>query len=242
MDIYNEGYILCCFGDIIYFRLTKRLINNIRTYDKDRYICILTNDLSFFDEEYKNMNKVITKQFNYVDHISEIMKNNIDIDNDWNKHGLIPKLFHSYYTPFTYTMFLDVDMIFKTDFTFFWDKYFTNQPKLLFSGISDENNIAPPRWHWCTIDEVIKNSKINIPEFSGVFMVYDSKLKNYMEKYLNYIIENINNWKIKNWYKNGIPEEIIYAIIFGIENIKPDEEIFKWLYDQEYCDACNKHI
>ena len=31
-----EGYILCCFGDMLYFKLTKRLIQNIREYDNNR--------------------------------------------------------------------------------------------------------------------------------------------------------------------------------------------------------------
>lgn len=238
MDIYKEGYILCCFGNTIYFDLATRLISNIRKYDINRYICILTDNLLFFDEEYKTLHKVITKKFDYNDHRLDV----VDMTVDWNKYGLIPKLFHSYYTPFITTMFLDVDMIFHSDFTFFWDKYYNNNQTILFSGISDENNNSPSCWHWYSINEVINSSKINIPQFFGTLIIYDKNLKDYIEKYLNHILANIKNWKIKSYFRNGIPEEIIYAIIFGIEKIKPDEEIHNWLLNAEFCDPVNKNI
>jgi hypothetical protein len=46
-----KGYILCCFGDLLYFELTKRLIQNIRKYDNHRNISILTDNL-LLDSKY----------------------------------------------------------------------------------------------------------------------------------------------------------------------------------------------
>jgi hypothetical protein len=64
----NQGYILNCFGDEMYFKLTKKLVSNIRQYDSQRGICILTDNPDFFDEEYKKENNVTTRQFVYENH------------------------------------------------------------------------------------------------------------------------------------------------------------------------------
>jgi len=49
----KEGYLLCCFGKELYFKLTLRAIKNIRVYDNERYICILTDDVLFFEQLIK---------------------------------------------------------------------------------------------------------------------------------------------------------------------------------------------
>jgi hypothetical protein len=234
----DEGDILNCFGDILYFKLTKRIIDNIRKYDASRYICILTDDISFFDENYKVQNKIITKYFDYKNHVLY----EIDTNNLWNRYGLIPKLFHSFYTPFSHSMYLDVDMIFNNDFTFLWEKYYDFSQSILYAGTCDDNNNAPSSWHWGTIMDVIACSNINIPEFSGTFLVYDERLKGYINKYLKLILQNIDNWNIKSLYRDGIPEEIIYAIIFGLENIRPNTEIYYYIFHSGMCDAANKTI
>jgi hypothetical protein len=166
----------------------------------------------------------------------------VDMTVDWNKFGLIPKIFHPYYTPFRYTMFLDVDMVFHTDFTFFWNNYYSNKQNTLYTGISDKDNKSPAWWHWNTINEVMESSKINIPAMFGVLIIYDTNLKKYIDKYLSTILKNIGAWRIKPWFRNGIVDEIIYAIIFGIECIKPDEEIYNWILNTKTCDAFNKNV
>jgi len=238
MDIYKEGYMLCCFGSTMYFKLTQRMVLNIRRYDPNRYICILTDNVLFFNEEYKKLHKLIVLHFNYMDHPLD----EVDMTVDWNKFGLIPKIFHPYYTPFRYTMFLDVDMVFHTDFTFFWNNYYSNKQNTLYTGISDKDNKSPAWWHWNTINEVMESSKINIPAMFGVLIIYDTNLKKYIDKYLSTILKNIGAWRIKPWFRNGIVDEIIYAIIFGIECIKPDEEIYNWILNTKTCDAFNKNV
>jgi hypothetical protein len=230
----SQGYILNCFGDENYFTLTKRIITNIRTYDSDRRICILTDNPVYFDNDYIQQNNIIVKKFVYESHPTLY---GIDMNIPWNKYGLVPKLFHSYYTPFKNTMFLDVDMQFKKDFTFVWEKY---NGGVLCIGRSDENNKSPSQWHWGHIDEVIQSSGINIPETFTTFMMYDDSLKIYIDKHVSYILENIDNWKIKKQYKDGIPDEIIYAIVFGIESIRPDESIYEWILSNENCDPFSK--
>jgi hypothetical protein len=140
----------------------------------------------------------------------------------WNKYGIIPKLYHSCYTPFKHTMFFDVDMKFEKDFTFCWERY---NGKITYIGKSDSNNRSPSDWHWGTIDEVMESSGINIPQTFTTFMIYDNSLKVYIEKYVSYIFEHIDEWKIKKQFRDGVPDEIVYGIIFGIEDIRPDEYI-----------------
>ena len=229
----NQGYILNCFGDEMYFKLTKKMVSNIRQYDSQRGICILTDKQGFFDEEYKKENNVTTKQFVYENHPTF---KGIDMNVPWNKYGLIPKLYHPYYTPFKHTMFLDVDMKFEKDFTFFWQRH---DGKITYIGKSDSNNRSPSYWHWGTIDEVMESSGINIPQTFTTFMIYDDSLKIYIEKHVSHILENIKNWKIKTNFKfeDGITDEIVYAIIFGLEDIRPDEHIFDWISSRENCDV-----
>ena len=110
----EEGYLLCCFGNSNYFDLAKRMISEIRKFDSKRKICVLTDNINFF----KNL-EIITIKFDYKDHEHK----NINTTNDWNKYGLLPKIYQYEYTPFETTCFMDVDMLFYKDFTFIWDEF-----------------------------------------------------------------------------------------------------------------------
>uniref|UniRef100_A0A6C0DRA4 Nucleotide-diphospho-sugar transferase domain-containing protein n=1 Tax=viral metagenome TaxID=1070528 RepID=A0A6C0DRA4_9ZZZZ len=210
----------------------------LRDYDPNRYIIILTDNVSFFDE-YLDGYKLMVSHFDYNNHIHE----NIDTSNDWNKYGLIPKLYHSYYTPFETTMYLDVDMWFKKDFIFIWEEYYKSPDLVLYAGVSDENNKSPSSWHWGTIDEVIEKVGVNIPQISGTLIVYNkNRLKEMVNLHVENILNNISKWNIKTWYRNGLPEEIIYAIIFGYEKIKPSIELNDWIFNNKNCDPMDKNV
>ena len=137
MDI-SEGYLLCAFGNILYHKLSKRIITNIRQYDSERKICILTDKPEYYDGE-----NLIIINFDYKDHLHP----SINIRSEWNIYGLIPKIYQYMYTPFKITCFIDVDMIIKNDFTFVWEEFYRNNTPILIGGKCDENNKSPSQWH-----------------------------------------------------------------------------------------------
>lgn len=236
MENTNEGYLLCVFGKQNYFNLANRIISNIFKYDNIRQICILTDNLSFFEKD----NKIILKKFDFNNHLHK----NIDCKNDWNKYGLIPKIYQHKYTPFEKTCFMDVDMIFYKDFTFIWDEFNRSNKPILIGGKCDQNNRSPSNWHWGSIDKVINTCGFNCPQICGTIFIYNKKFDRLLTKYniIEQIIDNIKKYNIRSSFHNGYPDEIFYSIILGKFNISPSTLIDEWFYDKINCDSCNKII
>jgi len=63
----SQGYLLCCFDNELYFKLTERIISNIRLYDNTRKICILTNNINYFNNHIDE--NIIIKLFDYNNHL-----------------------------------------------------------------------------------------------------------------------------------------------------------------------------
>ena len=180
----EEGYLLCVFGDINYFKLAKRMIQNIMKYDTNRQICILTDNLNYFSD-FKET--VILKNMDFKNHTHK----NIDMNNKWNCYGLIPKIYQYLYTPFEKTCFMDVDMIFHNDFTFVWDEFNKSNKPILIGGKSDENNKSPSNWHWNNIDNVINACGFNCPQVCGTILIYNKQFSRLLIE--SNIVEHIFN-------------------------------------------------
>ena len=232
----NEGYLLCCFGKEIYFNLTLRAIENIRVYDTERPICIITDNTIFFEE--LNIENIIVKLFDYNNHLFP----KIDYNIDWNKYGLIPKVFQSYYSPFNVTMYLDVDMFFKSNFTHFFDLFYESNQPILIPGLSDENNKSPSNWHWGHINEIMDSINLNIPQTFTTVILYNHSILPIIKESMFFILSNLDIWGVRAWYCAGYPDEIIYSILLGMNNYKISEEIHSWILNNEFCDPVNKTI
>jgi len=232
---HKEGYLLCVFGETDkYYKLAIRLITNIRLFDSLRKIVVLTDDVN----RYVWPENIIIKQFCLEMHLHEKINNDIS----WHKYGFYPKLFQSFYTPFEHTMYLDVDMIFKKDFQFIWDEYYSNGQPILIPGKSDKNNRSPPDWHWNNIDNVIGAMEIPIPQTFSTLMVYEKDFSTIITKNIVFVLDNLMNWGVKNYFCGGYPDEIVYSIIMGFCNFRVNEPIHQWLVDAENCDPTNKVI
>lgn len=230
----KEGYLLCCFGNSNYFNLAKRMISEIRKFDSKRKICVLTDNINFF----KNL-EIIAIKFDYKDHEHK----NINITNDWNKYGLLPKIYQYKYTPFETTCFMDVDMLFHKDFTFIWDEFKKEKKCILIGGKSDENNRSPSDWHWGKIHNIIKRCGFNCPQICGTVFIYDEEYKNLVEKLpINYVLDNIKKFNFKNLFNGGYPDEIFYSLILGKMKLRPSKLLDEWFYNKKNCDSCNKII
>jgi hypothetical protein len=234
----NEGYMFCCFGKETYFKLANRLVNSIRKFDNTRHICILTDDIKKLSEHLSDSTNCVFMHF----HLDPFIHPNINITNEWHKFGFYPKIFQSFYSPFEHTMSFDCDVVFHKDFTFLWNKYYNSNMDFIIPGLSDEYNKSPSNWHWNTIDQIINNIGINIPQTLSSLMIYNKKLSGMIHKNIGAIFNNIEKWGCKPFFNDGYPDEIVYSIICGAENIKPNEELFKLWCTLDVVDSCNKDI
>jgi len=234
MESNAEGYLLCVSGKLNYFHLANRIIKNIFDYDDNRQICILTDNLHFFQEN-KN-DRIILIKFDFNNHLHE----NIDSKNDWNKYGLIPKIYQYKYTPFEKTCFMDVDMIFHKDFTFIWDEFNRSNKPILIGGKCDQNNKSPSNWHWNHIDKVINACGFNCPQVWSTIFIYNKTFCNIMNKDVDFILINLKNWNVLSLYNNGYPDEIIYSLILGLNKIHTNLEIHDWFENKYNCSPFDK--
>ena len=230
----DEGYLLCVFGDINYFKLADRMVANITKFDNFRKICILTDNTSYFN--YKYTDTLIIVHFDYTFHLHP----SIPHGNNWNKYGFIPKVYQFIYTPFIKTFFMDVDMIFFKDFTFFWQEFEDLKLPILMAGKSDTNNRSPSNWHWGYIDRVIDACGFNCPQISSTVFIYDTTFSILMQNNLEFILDNLKNWNVQSLYCNGYPDEILYSLLLGKNNIKPNINIHDWILDANNCNPVDK--
>ncbi len=227
---------LCAFGEL-YHKLCVRIIKNIRDFDKKRKICILTENFDYFTNIDDGL---IIKYFDYRNHTHP----NIDINNNWNKYGLIPKIYQYLYSPFDTTMFFDVDMIFYKDFTFAWEHFKSENKLVLMCGRSDDNNRSPSGWHWGAIDNVMYRCGFNCPQICGTLLMYNKDFRKNVHDsgMLNYILDNIKNWGVRSLYNDGYPDEIISSLMLGLLNIRPSKILNDWVHDPSNLNACDKEI
>jgi hypothetical protein len=73
-------------------------------------------------------------------------------------------------------------------------------------------------------------------------MIYKKEFSQIISKEIEYIFNNLNKWKIKKLFRDGYPDEIIYSIILGKYNIKPNIDYFNWINNKKNCNTCNKNI
>lgn len=235
MESLKEGYLLCVFGDNdIYYRMALRLINNLRLFDNNRTICILTDN----SKRYTFPENILIKLFDFDLH----RHNKINIDNSWHKFGLYPKVFQSLYTPFENTMYIDVDMVFKNDFTFVWDRYYQSNQLILVPGKSDSNNVSPSDWHWGNINNVIAKINTPLPQTFSTLIVYKKEFSHILKKQIEYIFDNLSNWNVLSIFRDGYPDEIIYSILLGINKLHIDQFAHDWIIDKNNCEAWNKDV
>jgi hypothetical protein len=233
-----EGYLFCCFGDDLYFKLANRLIESIRNFDKVRPICVMTDNMEKLQMFVPSHYEIIMKHFDFAQHLHQ----KIDPSNAWHRNGLYPKLYQSFYSPFDITMFLDCDVVFYKPFDHLWKRYYDSGKDLVIPGASDENNRSPANWHWFCINEVISKLGINIPQTLSSLMIYNKNLKPKMERHLPFILDNIDIIGCKPYFNNGYPDEIVYSIVMGAEGIRPDTELLTLWCQTENWNSCDKNV
>jgi hypothetical protein len=244
----SEGYCLISLNDELYYKLCKRLIENIRKYDSQRPICVFyDNDElknKYFSTEQINPDKYIFKLFDSEKIIEQygLQKCNINLENSWNKYGLIPKLFHIVLSPFEKSLFFDVDMIINTDFEMFWNYLEKSPYPFMIPGESDSNNRSPYHWHWGAISSVMHSCGFSVPQLFTT--IIGSRGVNHQD-YINcikIILCNRHQWNIQEKFRDGIVDEIIFACLFGLHSYRPHNELFNFLHHSGKIDPINKEV
>jgi FkbM family methyltransferase len=230
----DEGYVLCAFDDILYFRLCDRIIQNIRKYDKARPIHILTNNIKYF-KKYSDPS-ITSQNFDFHNHMSDT----INYSNTWNKYGFTPKLYQMLYSPFKRSCFFDVDMIFYQDFTkVIWSSFENTTTPFILPGVSDESNMSPSDWHWGHISVVSNAVGKPIPQISSTAILYTAEAKQWVNEITD-IIRNLKSYNTRQSFRDGYPDEIVFSILLGRHSIHPNHGLFTWFTDSANCDVCNK--
>jgi len=235
----TEGYLFCSFGDINYAKMVNRLIKQVRGYDKMRPICVLTDDFS--KNVYIEENDI---EYKYID-IESHMHASINMNIQWNRFGLIPKIYQYLYTPFENTCFIDADMVFHNDFTFIWKMFYDENVPLLMPGLCDEQLKSPAEWHWGYIHDVIHHCGFNVPQVWSTMFIYNTPFKNILkeEQLIEYCLDNLHHWNVRIQFRdNGITDEIIYAFILGKIHVKPNSGLHQWLHDENNCTPFEKEV
>ena len=228
----DEGYLLCVFGDDdTCYDMAKRMIENIHKYDTSRKICILSESNEKSKNILQNTKDLIYKEINHSYHEHE----KIHYSDNYYRKYFIPKVFQSYYTPFKLTLYFDLDLVFHKDFTFLWFLQFKNKYPIQLGGKSDEKNCADSSWHMNEIDHIIKISNMNIPEVNTSILMYNTEFFGIASFHLLLYLDNLDPWKVKK-INNHFQDDIIYAILCGKCQTRPDKYILEWILDPENCE------
>lgn len=233
----SEGYLFCVGGRDLYYKLLKRAIGLLRNFDKERPICVVTDDIEKA-KLYSDFENILYRHFEIEKHIVPT----VNPDISWHRYGFYPKVFQFLYTPFDRTMFFDVDSKFLTDFTFFWDEFKSSGSPFQICGLSDQNNCSPRDWHWGHIYDVILRSNIRAPQVSSSFFIYDKSVIHPFLPQIQMILSNLEKWHCRSIFEGGYPDEIVFSLLIGMFNIRPNEKMFHWLHDPTKILCCDKNI
>jgi hypothetical protein len=234
----EEGYLFCVGGDKLYYQLLRRVIESLRKFDTRRHICVLTDNVDHAKVFTEGFDKIIYKQFHVMNHIVDT----VDPRNAWNLYGFYPKVFQVMYTPFQKTMYLDIDQVFKTDIQFIWDKFNDSSFCMIAPGVSDQNNCSPQDWHWGHIYGVIQRSGICVPMLNSSIMVYDRTFVKHFIKHIQPILTKLPMWGCLSNFRDGYPDEIVFALLMGILEIRPNAELWSWLTNIDNLLSCDKNL
>jgi hypothetical protein len=233
----SEGYLFCVGGDELYYKLLTRAILTLRQFDTDRPICVMAEHIAIAKIfcPFENIQFVT---FRIENHLVP----NVDPNNKWHRFGFYPKVFQFMYTPFKKTMFFDVDYVFKTDIKQWWDHFDKSGVPILIAGLADECNCSPPDWQWGWIYSMIQKSGICIPQVCSSFMIYDKQFLKVYLKHINTILSNLEKWGCRPQYCGGYPDEIIFGMLLGLLEIRPDKMMFDWMVDETKVLSCDKNV
>ena len=135
-------------------------------------------------------------------------------------------------------------MFLELYFQIFWNYLDKCSYNFLIPGLCDENNRSPHDWHWYGINRIMHLTGVNIPQLSTTMIGY--KLTENEKKIFITFIKNIlikrKEWGIQEKFRDGIPDEIIFACYCGINNIHPNIELFQYLRNSGKVDMENKIV
>lgn len=247
-----EGYLLLALGNDHYYGLAAKLMKSIARFDRHRPICVYTDQPTRLSEAITRRggvpNSVTIKAMESAEEICNrngwktLLHNNAA---SWTRFGLIPKLILTQLSPFTDTLYLDVDMLFHNDIEQLWSALREHIPQaspepldgaLIIPGISDDRNLGPPAWHWGGLHEVSQRAGFPVPQTwtTALFLRKGAHLSGFLGALTRYI-SRIPDLALKAEHRGSHSDEIFYALYLGETQTRPCKKAHDWLSNPQNC-------
>jgi len=196
----TQGYLFITLGKQ-YIDECNLLVDTIRKNNDQRPISLLIHPE---DEEY-------AKSFKRFDQLIHFKPNDDiwqDCSTSFEKYCLYPRLKLKDYLVYDETIITDTDMICQYNADHVWT-YLTNQsnPVRMLGRWND------PKWHWGSINEVIRAYGKHIPHVHGGFFYL--RKHDFLELFFEQcekIFYKYDEYKCKRAFRGGRVDEIIFAI------------------------------
>jgi hypothetical protein len=82
----------------------------------------------------------------------------------------------------------------------------------------------------------------SVPQLSTTIIGYHSLNKMDYINCIKFILCNRHKWNIQEKFREGIPDEIIFACLFGLYSYRPQRELTAFLHNSGKVDMENKNI
>lgn len=209
----KEGYIVLGFGES-YVDECQKISQTIRVFDRDRKICIITQEKDKSYAESKNI----------FDKVICVDKEDIEDPNPHNSFCVKARVHVPKYSPFQKGITLDSDMICIHDPQHMWD--FFNQQNVPFSCCGYEYESC---WHWGKVEAICKKVGKKIPSIHGGVLYFNKShkdIKGFYDECLD-ALNKYDEYGCRREFRGGMTDEAIFSIAMAKLNISP-------LHYQEY--------
>lgn len=210
---FSEGYVLIGLGKT-YIDECKLLIDTLRKQNDNRPVSIVVNEE---DRTYAKSIGIFDKIINFQIFDQDIwnMCNTIS-----EKFIIYPRMFLENYIQYDHNIIIDSDIICQAHTDKVW-KYCKERNQ----SITQLGFINDPEWHWGSINEVSEAFGKHVPHTHGGFF-YIRREDEIINKFFKFVRETFykyDEYKCKRKYKNGMVDEILFAIAHAQFDMYPVE-------------------
>ncbi len=207
----SQGYILIGLG-IEYINEASMLAATIKKQGDNRPVSILVYNK---DIEYAH------SKGTFADVIDFVPKSDFwnHCNTTFEKHGTYPKTHLHHYALYDENIFLDSDVLCQYNTDTLWNKLTNKQVPVTMMGQYDDAS-----WHWGKICEISHNVGKHIPHIHGGFLYF--KKGTFADNFFDaceMLAYNYDSYGCMRWYKNSIPDEMLFALSHANFDMRPSE-------------------
>jgi hypothetical protein len=198
----SQGYVLIAVGQR-YIDEVACLISTLRKQNDLRPITVIIDpdDVGYFVEKNTGASYTELRDVN----------GNFDLFlTDFERKGTYPKVSLFDFTVYDETIFLDSDVLCQYDTSKVWN-FMGTQPQ----HIAMVGKKYDPHWAAGEIESVIQKIGKHISHTHGGFVYFRKPQAKLMYDYFVETVVNYNRWCGQRHYKNSMPDEMLYAMVFS---------------------------